>query len=203
MRRETAKHDGERLATPHGNGNQGETMSTTTPNHRSGQTIGGRWQLDSQRSSVEFRAAKLWGLVPVKGHFDDYEGQLELSANPALELTIEAASVHTGIRKRDQHLRSADFFDAENHPRVRFVSDAIDVHDDTLRVRGQLSVRGRSIPLQLEAHVRRIDGELAIEARTAAPHRELGMTWSPLGMIPPRSKLLVKGHLIPDTDRAA
>ena len=177
-------------------------MSITTSDHRFGQKLSGRWQLDSRRSSVEFRAAKLWGLVTVTGHFDDYEGQLELSANPAIELTIGAASVQTGIRKRDQHLRSADFFDAENHPRVRFVSESVDLHDDTLNVRGRLSARGRSIPLELEAQVRQVDGELEIEAATTAQHRELGMTWSPLGMIPPRSELFVKAHLVPNTDSA-
>jgi polyisoprenoid-binding protein YceI len=177
-------------------------MSITASNIRSGQTISGRWKLDYQRSSVEFRARKLWGLVTVKGHFDDYEGQLDLSANPTLELTIDAASVHTGIRKRDRHLRSADFFDIENHRRVRFVSNSVEPQDDTLKVRGRLSARGRSVPLELEAQVHLIDGELEIEATTTAPHRELGMTWSPLGMIPPSSELSVKGHLVPNTDRA-
>jgi polyisoprenoid-binding protein YceI len=177
-------------------------MSITASNHRSAQTIRGRWQLDSQRSVVGFRAEKLWGLVTIKGHFDNYEGRLDLSANPAVELTIEAASVQTGIRKRDQHLRSADFFDAENHPRVRFVSNSLDLRGDTLSVRGRLSARGRSIPLELEAQVRRIDGELEIEASTTASHRDLGMTWSPLGMIPPRSELFVKGYLVPEMDWA-
>lgn len=177
-------------------------MSITTSNHRSDQKLSGRWQLDPQRSSVEFRARKLWGLVTVNGHFDDYEGQLELTANPALELTIDAASLHTGMRKRDRHLRSADFFDTENHPRVRFVSESVDLHDDTLKVRGRLSARGRSIPLALEAQVRRIDDELEIEAATTASHRELGMTWSPLGNIAPRSELFVKARLVPYEDSA-
>jgi polyisoprenoid-binding protein YceI len=177
-------------------------MSITTSNHRSDQTLAGRWQLDTQRSSVEFRARKFWGLVTVKGHFDEYRGQLELSGHPALELTIEAASLQTGIPKRDRHLRSADFFDAESHPRVRFVSESLELRDDTLKVRGRLSARGRSIPLELKAHVCRIDGEIEIEAATTAPHRELGMTWSPLGMIPPRSELLVKGYLVPNTHTA-
>ena len=177
-------------------------MSTTTSNHRSTRTLSGRWQLDPQDSSVEFRARKLWGLVTVTGHFDDYEGRLELSANPAVELTIAAASVRSGIGKRDRHLRSAAFFDAENHPRVRFISDSVDLHDDTLEVRGRLSARGHSIPLALEAQVRRIDGELHIEAVTSALHRQLGMTWNPLGMIPSRSELFVKGHLVPNTNTA-
>jgi polyisoprenoid-binding protein YceI len=175
-------------------------MSNTNASRHLSQTINGSWQLDPQRSSVEFRAAKLWGLVTVKGHFEAYEGQLDLDGSPALELTIDAASVRTGIRKRDQHLRSPDFFDAENHPQARFRSDSVDLRDDRLKVRGRLSARGSSIPLELEAQVRPVDGGLEIEATTAAAHRELGMTWSPLGMIRPRSDLSVKGYLRPAKD---
>ena len=179
-------------------------MTITNPNHHSSETIIGSWQLDPQRSSVEFRAGHFWGLATVKGHFDDYHGHLDLSTSPAIELTIDPASVQTGNRKRDRHLRSADFFDADNHPRVLFVSDSVDLHGDTLKVRGQLSARDRSIPLELDAQVRQVDGELEIEAATTAPHRELGMTFSPLGMIRPRSELIVRAHLIPNnTHRAA
>jgi polyisoprenoid-binding protein YceI len=170
-------------------------MSTT--DHRSGETITGRWQLDPQRSRVEFRSKHFWGLAAVKGHFDDYQGRLDLSATPAIELTIDGASVETGNRKRDRHLRSGDFFDVENHPRVRFVSDSVFLEGDALKVRGSLHARGRSIPLELDAEVRLSDGELEIEAATTATHRDLGMTWSPAGMIPPLSKLFVKGYLIP------
>ena len=172
-------------------------MTTTNPNNPPSKTLSGGWQLDPHRSSVEFRTRHFWGLITVKGHFDDYHGQLDLSANPAIEMSIDAASVQTGNRKRDRHLRSADFFDAENHPQVRFISDAVDVRGDTLKVRGRLSAGDRSIPLELDARVREVDGELEIEAATTAPHRELGMTYSPLGMIPPDSELSVKARLIP------
>jgi polyisoprenoid-binding protein YceI len=178
-------------------------MSMTKSNQRSGTTISGGWQLDPQRSSVEFQAGHFWGLATVNGHFDEYHGHLDLSADPAIELTIDAASLETGNRKRDEHLRSADFFDAENHPRVVFVSDSVQLQGDTLKVRGRLSASDRSIRVELEAHVREVDGELEIEAATTAPHRELGMTFSPLRMIPPRSKLLVKAHLVPDAARMA
>lgn len=178
-------------------------MSTSESKHRSDHTISGSWQLDPERSSIEFRTRSIWGLAAVKGHFDDYQGHLDLGAAPAIELTIDAATLNTGNRKRDEHLRSADFFDAENHPRVRFISDSAELHGDTLRVRGRLSARDRSIPVELDAHVREVDGELEIEAATTAAHRELGMTFSPLGMIAPRSKLSVKAHLTPTTGRAA
>jgi polyisoprenoid-binding protein YceI len=174
-------------------------MSTTNPNHRIDRAIGGSWQLDPRRSSVEFRAGHFWGLAKVKGRFDDYHGRLDLGASPAIELTAEAVSLQTGHRKRDEHLRSKDFFDAENHPRVQFRSDSVAVHGDTLQVRGRLSARGQSIPLELDAQVRAVDGGLEIEATTVAPHRELGMTWSPLGMIRPHSELVVRAHLVPGT----
>lgn len=177
------------------------------PNIRSddgpAQTIDGKWRLDPQRSSVEFRTRHLWGLANVKGRFEDYRGRLDLSASPAIELTIDAASVQTGNDKRDRHLRSSDFFDAENHPRVEFVSDSIDLQADTIKVRGHLSARGRSIRLEVDARIGRIDGALTIEATASAPHRELGMTWSPLRMIPPHTQLFVKAHLIPCTERSA
>ncbi len=164
---------------------------------RSQATLAGRWQLDPQRSRIKFRVRHFWGLITVKGQFDDYDGSLDLSADPAIELTIEAASVQTGNRKRDEHLRSADFFDAEHQPQVRFVSESVIPRDGTLTVRGRLSARGRSISLVLDARVRAVGEEVEIEAATRAPHRELGMTWNPLGMIRPRSELLVTGYLVP------
>jgi hypothetical protein len=59
--------------------------------------------------------------------------------------------VQTRNRMRDQHLRSADFFDAESHPHVQFLSDSVVLSDDALEVHGRLSARGRSIPLELKA----------------------------------------------------
>jgi polyisoprenoid-binding protein YceI len=174
-------------------------MSTIrqSSNRHSGEALAGSWQLDPRRSRVEFRTRHLWGLATVKGRFEDHQGRLDLGSRPAIELTIEAASVQTGNRKRDEHLRSADFFDAGKHPRVRFISESVRPQDDTLNVRGRLFARGESIPLELDAHVRRLDGEIKLEAATTAPHRELGMTWSPLGMIPPLSELHVEGYLVP------
>lgn len=179
------------------------SIPKTLSNHRFCETINGAWQLDPQRSSVEFRVRHFWGLVNVTGHFDSYEGRLDLSASPAIELTIDAGSLQTGNRRRDRHLRSADFFDSENHQRVGFASDSVDLESDALKVCGRLSARGRSIPLELSARVREVGGELELEAATTAPHRELGMTWNFLGMIPARSELHVKARLIPTAARAA
>src|SRR5258707_144385 len=99
--------------------------------------VSGAWRLDPARSSVEFQVPHFWGLITVKGRFERYDGTLDLQSQPAVELTINADSLDTGNRKRDQHLRSADFFDAENHPRVRFVSETAVLNGDTLKISGR------------------------------------------------------------------
>ena len=89
-----------------------------------------------------------------------------------MDLTIEADSLDTGNRKRDQHLRSADFFSAERHPQVRFVSETAVLNGDMLKVSGRLHAAGKSIPLELDATVAAVDGDLQIDAIANAAHRE-------------------------------
>jgi polyisoprenoid-binding protein YceI len=165
---------------------------------RTGELLDGVWEVDPRRSSVEFRTGNLWGLQTVNGRFDNCRGKLDLSATSAIDRTIEAGTVQTGNRKRDKHLCSSDFFDVENHPEVRFVSDSVQAQGETLRVRGRLSARGRSIPVELDAHVRRVDGGLELTAATTVPHRELGMTRSPLRTIRSHTELAVNAHVIPN-----
>ena len=156
----------------------------------------GRWRIDPARSRIEFRTPTLWGHATVKGHFERYRGSLDLQQSPAIELTIEAASLNTKNSFRDRHLRSADFFDAENYPQVRFVSDTATVEGERLKIRGRLYASGSSLPLELDASVRRSGDELEIDARTPADHRKLGMSHGMLGMIPTPSELIVHGRLI-------
>ena len=156
----------------------------------------GRWRLDPERSCVEFHVRNFYGLQTVKGRFASYAGTLELGTRPVVRLTIDAASVDTNNAKRDKHLRSADFFDVERHPHIRFTSSSATAEGDSLKVRGQLDAAGKQIPLELDASVRFVDNELEVEAVTHADQRELGMIWSPLGMIRAPSKLIVRARLM-------
>ncbi len=169
--------------------------ATTTPSVHEG-----RWRLDSQRSSVEFHVPNFYGLQTVKGRFGSYEGTLELGAHPAAELTIDAASLDTEHARRDTHLRSAAFFDVERHPYVRFTSSSATADGDTLKLRGKLVAAGQQVPLELDASVRVVDGELEVEAVTYADQRELGMTFSPLGTVRTPTKLIVHARLIREED---
>ena len=92
------------------------TNPTTSPTPVS-ELATGTWRLDPSRSSVEFNVRHFYGLMTVKGHFDRYEGTLDLGHDPAVQLTIDADSLDTKNAKRDAHLRSPDFFDIEHHPR--------------------------------------------------------------------------------------
>lgn len=156
----------------------------------------GRWRIDPSRSSVEFRARTLWGLGTVNGRFERYDGTLDLARSPAIELTIDAGSLNTKNKLRDRHLRSADFFDAANHPQVRFVSDTATLEGDRLKVSGHLEAAGERLPLELDGRVRPVGDEYELEVRTPADHRQLGMSQGVLGMIPSPSELIVRGRLV-------
>lgn len=157
-----------------------------------------RWRIDPRRSSVEFHVRNLYGLQTVKGRFERYDGTLDLTAEPSIELTIDADSLNTNNARRDEHLRSADFFDAANHPQVRFASRDATLDGDRLRVRGELHAAGNSIPLELEGMIRPDGNELDVDVTSFADHRSLGMTWNRLGMMSSPSKLIVRGRLVRD-----
>ena len=155
-----------------------------------------RWRIDPARSSVEFHVPTFWGLASVSGRFERYRGSLDLEGDPAIELTIEAASLNTRNGMRDKHLRSADFFAVEEHPQVRFVSDNATLDGERLKVRGRLHAAGQSMPLALDATLRRVGDELEVDAKTDADQRKLGMSHGALGMIRTPSELTVRGRVI-------
>ena len=127
-----------------------------------------RWRLDPTNSTARFSVPHFWGLIKVKGRFDRLDGWLETDGNGhrRLELTIDAASLGTGNRQRDRHLRSADFFDTAHHPDVRFQSRSVsDAGDGRLHVEGELAAAGNRVTLTLEPTV-------DAERRSAADRRE-------------------------------
>jgi polyisoprenoid-binding protein YceI len=160
-----------------------------------------RWRLDAARSTAEFRVPHFWGLVRVKGRFERLSGWLELGTEGGrrLELTIDATSLNTGNPKRDEHLRSREFFDTERHPTVRFVSTSVgDPVDGRVRVDGELLAAGRRVVLELDPAIRKTADRLQLDASTQLDQRELGMTYSPLGMTRTPATLTVHADLTPE-----
>jgi polyisoprenoid-binding protein YceI len=170
-------------------------MSTTVTGT---QTTVEWWTADPARTTVEFEVEHLWGLHTVRGRFRRFDGVYVVgTAGPEIELTIDAASVDTGISVRDRHLRSADFFDVDEHPQVRFTAMQITgIGNGQVRVSGELDVAGTSVPLAFDASVRMIGAELELEATTTVDQRLLGMSQGPLRHIRHPAKLHVKTHLV-------
>jgi polyisoprenoid-binding protein YceI len=112
----------------------------------------GTWQVDKVHSSVEFQVKHL-GIATVKGQFTEFEGTLEVSPeNTVAYGTVQVASVNTREPARDEHLRSADFFDAEHNPEISFRSTAIrPVDEDAFEIDGDISIHGITRPLTLKA----------------------------------------------------
>ena len=167
------------------------TDATPTPSLETG-----TWILDPQASVVEFVSRTMWGAVRVRGTFAEYEGHLDLSADPAIRLSIKAASLDTRNAQRDEHLRSGDFFSVASHPEVVFASSEVAVHGDHLHVSGSLSAAGRSVALVPTAHVKPSADGFEIDAVARVSLRELGMSRGPGQMILSKAWLSVRGRLI-------
>ena len=116
----------------------------------------GTWNIDSAHSSIGFTARHLM-ITKVRGRFGAVTGSLEVPADPTqttVNATIEMGSVDTSDAGRDEHLRSADFFDVENHPTMTFVSTALrgDATGSEFVLVGDLTIKGvtKSVELDLE-----------------------------------------------------
>jgi polyisoprenoid-binding protein YceI len=114
----------------------------------------GTWKVDSAHSRVGF-AVKLLGISTVRGEFREFDGGLDIGedlADARAYGRVVATSVDTNIARRDEHLRSTDFFSAESHPELIFRSKAIEqVDDDSYRVIGDLSINGVTNEVELTA----------------------------------------------------
>lgn len=105
----------------------------------------GTWTVDKAHSKIGF-AVKHLGIATVRGDFKDFEGTFEIGEDIAASRaygTVDVASVDTNEPGRDEHLRSADFFNAETHGNMTFESTKIEqVDDETLRITGNLTING-------------------------------------------------------------
>jgi polyisoprenoid-binding protein YceI len=156
-----------------------------------------QWQVDPNRSTVEFSVRTFWGAMTVRGRFQRFDGSYRIGPDgPSIELDIDAESLDTGHTKRDAHLRSEDFFTIEQHPHVRFRSTRVDdVGDGRIHVQGTLEAAGVVVPLEFDATAVQSGDRLDVEAETVVDPRQFGMSRGMLGMIRPPAKLHVKAHL--------
>ncbi|MGZ3418394.1 MAG: YceI family protein [Polyangiales bacterium] len=116
------------------------------------------WLIDEVHTHVGF-SVKHMMVTTVRGQFRKYAGTLELDTDDFTKSKfrgeIDVASIDTGVAQRDDHLRTNDFFDAPNHPKITFASTSIEKKEDgEYVVHGDLTIRGvtKSVALDVEFH---------------------------------------------------
>jgi polyisoprenoid-binding protein YceI len=115
----------------------------------------GKWKIDPVHSEVSF-VVRHMVVAKVRGRFDSFEGEYETSEDPFqswARVTIDASSINTGNGDRDNHVRSADFLDVENHPTITFESTAVRQEGDRFFLDGNLTIRGVTKPVTLDLEV--------------------------------------------------
>lgn len=130
-------------------------MSDTTLTRTvSGRTVpaAGTYDIDPTHSSAHFQVRHL-GLSKVKGGFERFSGTVVIAEDPTeseVDVELHADSFTTGNKDRDDHVKSADFLDVENHPTLTFRSTGVRQDGDDWKLDGELGVKGISRPVTLD-----------------------------------------------------
>lgn len=147
----------------------------------------GVWNLVTDRSTIGFKIKNMWGLISVKGQFTDFNADGQVTGKGAIfgRLDIQAASLRTGIGKRDQHLRSADFFDVERFPEIKVEVTAVQpTTGSAADLRATLSIKGVTAPVSLPVRIILLDdGSLRLSAKTEVDRAQFNLDWNRFGMI--------------------
>lgn len=145
------------------------------------------WTLDPAHSAVTF-SAKHMMLTTVRGSMAIRDFSLDFDPKDivasSVRVSLDAASIETGQEARDQHLRSADFLETEAHPTIDFVSTRIEPAGGEYRIHGDLTIRGVTRPVVLDASfagtVPNMQGgtRAAFSASTKINREDFGLTWN-------------------------
>jgi polyisoprenoid-binding protein YceI len=112
-----------------------------------------KWKLDPAHSEVSFKVKHMM-ITNVTGLLTDYNVEAESEgddfSNPRVSFTAKLNSINTGNEQRDTHLRSADFFDAEKNPELKFKSNSYKQNGDGYKLQGDLTIKGITKPVSLD-----------------------------------------------------
>jgi polyisoprenoid-binding protein YceI len=146
----------------------------------------GTWTVVADQSTIAVKTKSMWGLMPVKGRFTEFSGDGQVTAPQTVSgrIDIKAASLRTGIRKRDRHLHSADFFEAEKFPDINLVVTEVDAVDgDTIDLRAQLTIKGTTKPLVLKTKVTPVGDGMRLTTQATVNRQDFGVDGNMMGMI--------------------
>jgi polyisoprenoid-binding protein YceI len=147
------------------------------------------WNINPDHSSIQFQV-RYMTVVNVKGAFDKFQGTVELDeknlAKSSVNIAIDSTSINTGVEKRDEHLRTDDFFDCSKYPTITFVSKKVTpAGKGKLKVIGDLTMLGKTKEIVLEVDgptpmIKDPWGNLrrAATAKTKINRQDFGLTWN-------------------------
>ena len=147
-----------------------------------------QWNIDPTHSSIGFSVRHMV-FAKVRGRFTDWRGTVQLDPSDltrsSVKVEIDAKSIDTGVKDRDNHLRSADFFDVERFPALRFESTKVErVGDDHYRIFGRLTIRDvtQEVVLDTEYNGQAKDPwgnqRKGFTATTSLNRGDYGLTWN-------------------------
>lgn len=146
------------------------------------------WKVDSMHSEVGFKVRHMM-ISNVSGSFGAFDASVATAgddfSSAKFDFSAAIDSINTGVADRDGHLKSADFFDAENHPALKFTSTEVKkVSDDALEIAGHLEIKGQVKPVVLTAEFAGIavdpygQTKAGMTIYGSIKRSEFGLTWS-------------------------
>jgi len=160
----------------------------------------GLWRLDPNRSTVGFTIKNFWGLVSVKARFTDVSADGHVTGRGAVygRLDVQVASLRTGISKRDEHLRSADFFDVDRYPEISVEVTAIEPGSgDAANLRAAFTIKGVTAPVPLSVEVRTLnDGAVQMTGKTGIDRDQFNVGWNRLGMVAKTATVFADAYFV-------
>jgi len=147
-----------------------------------------KYETDAAHSNIGFSIPLAGGLSYVRGKFTDFKVDIVYDdkdvTKSSVNAVIKTASIDTGIERRDTHLRSADFFDAEKNPEITFKSTRVEKKGKTFIAHGTFTMHGVSKEIALPFSINGVNKDaktgkntLGLTARTSISKKEFGMTW--------------------------
>ncbi len=146
----------------------------------------GTYTIDPSHTEIGFTVRHA-GISKVRGQFTDFAGDITVAENfadSAVNVTIQSASVDTRDENRDNHLRSADFWDSENKPTWTFVSTGVEGTGEEFTVRGDLTINGVTKPASLEVEYNGAatdpfgNKRVGFSASTEVSRKDFDLTWN-------------------------
>ncbi|ORA19462.1 YceI family protein [Mycobacterium arosiense] len=156
--------------------------------------MAGVWNLVRDRCAITFKIRNMWGLLNVKGRFTDFTGDGQLTGKGAVfgRVDIRAASLDTGIGRRDTHLRSADFFDVDRFGEISVVVTGVHpTKGKAADLRATFTIKGVSEEVTLPVTISELeDGSIRITGETKLDRDQFDLGWNRLGMISSTAKVV-------------